>query len=135
MNADSDRSVKPYIQAGRVYCCNKSNESPVCYADKHTQRIRTRALYHDFGISAPLNSDSEGTKNRLLVIGRYSAHWLLPASRRHSPSGRSEGGIRPLPADAYPRKRLRFPPLPVQVPPSGRDKGTLRSVSPRWSKS
>ena len=70
-----------YNQAGRVYCCNKGNESPVCYADKYTQRIRARALYHDFGFSAPLNSDSEGTKNRLLVIGRYSAHWLVLHSR------------------------------------------------------
>ena len=30
----------------------------------------------------PMNSGSEGAKNRLLVIGRYSAHWLVLHSRR-----------------------------------------------------
>ena len=30
----------------------------------------------------PMNSGFEGTQNRLLVIGRYSVHWLVLHSRK-----------------------------------------------------
>ena len=92
-----------YNQAGRVYCCNKDNESPVCYADKYTQRIRARALYHDFGFSAPLNSDSEGTKNRLLVIGRYFSS-LVSFAFKDSVKG-AKGSRAGDPADGMQRRR------------------------------